>query len=109
LAAYALFHLAVHKHDTPFLTRASGLKLHTAAPNNNNYAHGWVAVPGHEFAEGDALWHAGTSGYWQSAIWLDPESGAGLIGFCNLGGNSSEQAIFALFDELAAEYLAKSE
>ena len=42
LATYAAFHLAGHHGDTPLLSQATMLKLHTAVPNNVSFLSGWT-------------------------------------------------------------------
>lgn len=100
LALYAAFHLAAHRADTTLLSRASALKLHTAYPNNANYAHGWT-VSFRPWANGNALNHTGSNLMWYSNVWLAPERDFAVIALCNLGGDT---AFFAT-DDIAARMI----
>jgi CubicO group peptidase (beta-lactamase class C family) len=100
LANYAAFHLAVHKGDTALLSQASGLKLHTAYPNNGGYAYGWLVLY-RSWANGNALWHNGSNGLWYSEIWLAPQRDFAVVTLCNIGGDA---AAFAA-DDAAAQMI----
>jgi len=43
------------------------MDLHTALPNNSDYAHGWIADD-RAWAGGRALTHAGSNLQWYSVI-----------------------------------------
>jgi CubicO group peptidase (beta-lactamase class C family) len=87
-ARYIALHLNADKSDTPLLTRASAVKLHTAYPNNANYAHGWVVV-GRPWGNGNVLTHDGSNNQWYTNVWFAPERGFGVISVCNLGGTTA--------------------
>ena len=69
LAKYAAFHLAGHHADTPLLPRDVMRKLHTAVPDNGNYAYGWNEST-RPWANGLTLSHAGSNVQWYSVIWI---------------------------------------
>ncbi len=100
LAMYAAFHLAAHHTNTAVLSRTSALKLHTAYPNNANYAHGWVVLP-RSWANGNALTHTGSNTQWYSNIWLAPGRDFAVIALCNLGGDTA----FYATDDVAARMI----
>ncbi len=88
LAKYVAFHIAVHRGDTPILSQASGVKLHTAVPNNAGYAFGWIVV-NRPWAEGDALNHTGSNVQWYSNIWIAPNREFAVVVACNWGHNNA--------------------
>ena len=104
LAMYAAFHLAAHKADTTLLSRAAALKLHTAYPNNGNYAHGWNVVS-RPWSNGNALTHTGSNTQWYSNVWLAPGRDFAVIAVCNLGGNTSFSATDDIVARMIQEFL----
>jgi CubicO group peptidase (beta-lactamase class C family) len=44
LAKFAAFHVAGHRADTPWLSRNSFIKPHTALADNASYALGWLQI-----------------------------------------------------------------
>lgn len=104
LAVYAAFHLAAHKADTALLSRASAMKVHTAYPNNGNYAHGWI-VANRSWAGGDALTHTGSNNQWYSNVWLAPNREFAVIALCNLGGDTAFQATDDIAARMIREFL----
>ncbi|MEJ5237921.1 MAG: serine hydrolase domain-containing protein [Limisphaera sp.] len=104
LALYAAFHLAAHKANTTLLSRASALKLHTAYPNNGDYAHGWVVVY-RPWANGDALAHSGSNTQWYSNLWLAPARDFAVIALCNLGGDTAYYATDDIVARMIQEFL----
>lgn len=87
LANYVRFHVEGHRQGHPLLTRESFTKLHTAVPNNANYAYGWNAVD-RSWAQGLALNHAGSNTQWYSVIWMAPNIEFGVVALCNLATSS---------------------
>ncbi|MEI2727430.1 MAG: serine hydrolase domain-containing protein [Verrucomicrobiota bacterium] len=104
MALYAAFHLAAHEGHTPLLSRASALKLHTAYPNNSDYAHGWIVVS-QPWANGNALTHTGSNGQWISTIWLAPGRDFAVIALCNLGGDTAFYAADDVVARMIQEFL----
>jgi hypothetical protein len=104
LAMYAAFHLAAHKADTSLLSRAAALKLHTAYPNNANYAHGWNVVS-RPWSNGNALTHTGSNTQWYSNVWLAPGSDFAVVALCNLGGSTSSSATDDIVARMIQEFL----
>lgn len=68
MARYVAFHLSGHKADTPLLSKASFLKLHTAYPDNAGYAHGWTALDRPWGGGEKVLQHAGSNTLWHTNI-----------------------------------------
>lgn len=101
LAKYAAFHLAVHKANTAILSRTSGVKLHTALPNNAGYAHGWN-VTARPWANGDALNHTGSNQQWYSNIWLAPNREFAVVVACNWAHNNASLAT----DDVAGQMIS---
>ena len=104
LALYTAFHVMVHRRDTPLLPRTAGVKLHTALPNNANYAHGWIAVP-RPWAGGNALTHTGSNLQWFSNVWLAPEREFAVIALCNTGSGSATVATDDVAVRMIQEFL----
>jgi CubicO group peptidase (beta-lactamase class C family) len=101
LAKYAAFHLAVHKANTAILTQSSGLKLHTAVPDNAGYALGWNVV-NRAWANGDALNHTGSNLQWYSNIWIAPNRDFAVVVSCNWGHNNA----FLATDDAVGQMIA---
>jgi CubicO group peptidase (beta-lactamase class C family) len=102
LAIYAAFHLRGEKGDTTLLPHSAFVKLHTAYPNNDDYAHGWWVWP-RWWANGNTLTHTGTNGQWFANMWLAPERDFAVIVVCNLGGttafDATDDACFAMIQD----------
>lgn len=88
LARYAAFHLAGHKSDTPQLSKATMLKLHTAPANNANYAYGWNQST-RPWANGITLSHAGSNLQWFSVIWIAPNREFAVVAMTNIASTGN--------------------
>lgn len=104
LARYVAFHLAGHRADTPLLTRASFLKLHTAVPNNAGYAYGWN-VAARPWAGGDALNHAGSNLQWYSVLWLAPNREFGVVALCNVAASTGTNPGAVATDQIVGKMI----
>ena len=105
LARYAAFHVTGHNHGSPLLTQASFLKLHTAYPNNADYAHGWSAVDRPWADNGKALNHAGSNTMWYSVIWMAPARDFAVISLCNLATASGANPGATATDQIAGKMI----
>jgi CubicO group peptidase (beta-lactamase class C family) len=101
MARYVAFHLASHQEGSAILGRDATVKLHTAVPNNANYAYGWNAVD-RPWANGKALNHAGSNTQWYSVIWMAPNREFGVVALCNLATASGANPGAAATDQTAA-------
>ena len=95
LARYAAFHVAGHNGDTPLLTKASFQKLHTAYPNNADYAHGWTALDRPWGGTDKVLNHSGSNTLWFTNIWMAPARGFAVIATCNMAGSPTNRGAAA--------------
>ncbi len=77
--------------------------LHTAVPDNNNYARGWI-VAGAGWTEGPAISHNGTNTMNHCSFWVAPERGAAVAAFTNCDENGSETCRAAI-ELVVEEYL----
>ncbi len=105
LAKYVAFHLAGEQGDTAWLKRASFQKLHTAVPNNANYAYGWLAVDRPWAGTGKALNHAGSNTQWYSVIWMAPARQFGVVALCNLATSSGANPGATATDQIAGKMI----
>jgi len=87
LARYAAFHLAGHRADTAFLSQASFLKLHTAYPNNSDYALGWFSLDRAWGGGERVVMHGGSNNLWYSLLWFAPGRDFAVIATCNIAGS----------------------
>ena len=110
LARYAAFQVAGHNEGSTLLTQAGFLKLHTAYPNNENYAHGWLAVDRPWAGSGPALTHAGSNTIWYSVNWLTPARDFAVVAVCNhatvSGANPGATATEAVVGKIIQEFLS---
>ncbi len=104
LAKYVAFHLAGHQADTALLKSDSLVKLHTAVLNNANYAYGWNAID-RPWANGKALYHAGSNTQWYSVIWMAPNRKFGIVALCNLATSSGANPGATATDQVAAKMI----
>ena len=106
LATYAAFHLAGHHGDTPLLSQATMLKLHTAVPNNAGYAYGWNDTT-RPWAGGTALTHSGSNVQWYSVIWLAPNRDFAVVVVCNIAAPSGSDPGATATDQTAARMIGE--
>lgn len=107
LAKYVAFHVAGHNADTALLPRNAVVKLHTALPNNANYAHGWLEIERPWGNPGKVYNHNGSNTQWFSVIWFAPARQFAVIGLCNLatssganpGATATDQAVGKMIQE----------
>jgi len=104
LATYAAFHLAGHNRDTALLPRSVMLKLHTAVPDNGDYAYGWN-VTTRPWADGLALNHAGSNVQWFSVIWIAPNREFAVVALSNIAAASGPNPGATATDQVAARMI----
>ncbi|HET7624721.1 MAG TPA: serine hydrolase domain-containing protein [Verrucomicrobiae bacterium] len=102
LAKYAAFHLAGDRGDGKLLKPESFKKLHTAIPDNNNYALGWVVLK-RKWAGGRVLWHNGSNTMFYAVVWIAPNRNFAVVAASNAGGSDAEKAC----DDAATEMIRK--
>lgn len=101
LAKYAAFHTHGHSHDTDLLKAASLVKLHTAYPDNADYAHGWLEVSRPWANPGKAYTHSGSNLQWFSVIWFAPARQFAVIALCNAAAASGANPAATATDQIA--------
>ena len=101
LAKYAAFHTHGHAHDTDLLKTASLVKLHTAYPDNADYAHGWLEVSRPWANPGKAYTHSGSNLQWFSVIWFAPARQFAVIALCNAAAASGANPAATATDQIA--------
>lgn len=104
LARYAAFHLAADKSDTPLLSRSSMVKLHTAVPDNENYAYGWLQVS-RPWAGGLALTHSGSNVQWYSVIWMAPNREFAVVALSNIAAPTGTNPGQVATDQVAGKMI----
>jgi len=104
LAAYAAFHLAAHRGDSPLLNQSLAVKLHTAVLNNAGYALGWE-VTARPWAAGDALTHTGSNNQWYTIIWMAPGRDFAVVATCNLAGTAAFNALDSVIGSTIQKFL----
>jgi CubicO group peptidase (beta-lactamase class C family) len=102
LAKYAAFHLAGDRGDGKLLKPESFKKLHTAVPDNNNYALGWMVLK-RKWAGGRVLWHNGSNTMFYAVVWIAPNRNFAVVAASNAGGSDAEKAC----DDAATEMIRK--
>lgn len=101
LAKYAALHTHGHDHESGLLRRSTLLKLHTAVPDNANYAHGWTEVSRPWADPGKAYTHSGSNLQWYSVIWFAPARQFAVVATCNLAGNANPHPGATATDQVA--------
>ncbi len=100
-------YIAMHaNHEIgPVLKKAETYKfLHTAVPENNNYARGWI-VGSRGWTEGPAISHNGTNTMNHCSFWIAPERKAAVAAFTNCNEKGSDVCRSAI--ELVVEKYLK--
>ncbi len=109
LAKYAAFHAHGHLNDQPLLPASALLKLHTAYPDNSDYAHGWNEIQRAWANPGKAYTHNGSNNQWFSVIWFAPARQFAAVAICNLGtptaANPARQATDQIVAKMIQEFL----
>lgn len=109
LARYAAFHVHGHNQGSLLLPASTLVKLHTAYPNNANYAHGWIEVSRPWANPGKAYTHAGSNLQWYSVIWFAPAKGFAVVALCNMaavaGPNPAATATDQIAEAMIREFL----
>lgn len=77
--------------------------LHTAVPDNNDYARGWI-VTATAWAQGPAISHDGSNTMNHCSFWVAPERGAAVAAFTNCG-EMGREACLAAIDLVVDQYL----
>ena len=75
--------------------------LHTAVPDNNNYARGWIVARA-SWSQGAAISHDGSNMMNHCSIWIAPQRKAAVAAFTNsgeMGSESCRAAIQAVVDK----------
>jgi CubicO group peptidase (beta-lactamase class C family) len=109
LARYTALHASGHHRDLGLLPAAALVKLHTAYPNNESYAHGWIETDRPWAAPGRAYTHAGSNLQWYSVIWFAPAKEFAVVVLCNLatvsGANPAATATDAAAGKMIQTFL----
>lgn len=88
IARYIGMHAA--REIGPVLKKSETYKfLHTAVPDNNDYARGWI-VAATGWSNGPAISHDGSNTMNYCSFWIAPERGAAVAAFTNCGEAGSE-------------------
>ena len=95
LARFTIFH--IQRSPVEGLLRQETLVRLHSAPDNGEYACGWVVVE-RLWAGGTALMHNGSNMMWYVVMWLAPEKDFSVIAATNIAGKEAAQAC----DETAA-------
>ncbi|MGY8639732.1 MAG: serine hydrolase domain-containing protein [Verrucomicrobiales bacterium] len=77
--------------------------LHTAVPQNNNYARGWI-VTSTAWAGGPALTHDGSNTMNHCSFWVAPETGNAVAAFTDCAEKGRETCMAAV-DAVVRKYL----
>ena len=99
-------YLAMHasRETGPVIKRTETYEfLHTAVPDNNNYARGWITTRT-GWSNGPAISHDGSNTMNHCSFWVAPERGAAVAAFTNCGENGREACMEAI-RLVVAEYL----
>lgn len=105
LARYAAFHTSGHNRDLGLLPPSVLLKLHTAYPNNEFYAHGWIEVDRPWAAPGKAYTHTGSNLQWFSVIWFAPAKEFAVVTLCNMATASGANPAATATDTVAGKMI----
>jgi CubicO group peptidase (beta-lactamase class C family) len=105
LAKYVAVHLAGEQGETELLKQSSARKLHSAVPNNSNYAYGWIAVDRPWAGSGKARTHNGSNTRWFSVIWMAPARQFGVVALCNLATSSGANPGATATDQIAGKMI----
>jgi len=84
LAKYAAFHMAGERGGSKLLTAESFKKLHTAVPDNGDYALGWIVLK-RKWAGDRALMHNGSNTMFYVVVWMAPDKNCAVIVATNVG------------------------
>lgn len=106
LAKYTAFHLVGHQVDTPLLPNGVMRRLHTAPPDNGNYAYGWLEST-RTWANGLTLSHAGSNVQWYSVIWIAPNRDFAVVALSNIAAASGPNPGAVATDQAAAKMIAE--
>ncbi|MFT5470239.1 MAG: D-alanyl-D-alanine carboxypeptidase [Verrucomicrobiales bacterium] len=102
ISRYISMHAA--REIGPILKKAETYEfLHTAVPENDNYARGWI-VSRAPWAQGSAIAHDGNNTMNHCSIWIAPERNAAVAAFTNNGENGAESCRSAI-QAVVAKYL----
>jgi len=105
LARYAAWHVEGHQRGTTLLPREASRKLHTALPDNANYAHGWLEVDRPWANPGKAYTHAGSNLQWYSVIWFAPAREFAVVAVCNVAASSGTNPGAQATDQIAGRMI----
>jgi len=105
LAKYAAFHVHGHGRDPGLMKAETLLKLHTAYPNNANYAHGWIEVSRPWASPGKAYTHSGSNLQWFSVIWFAPARNFAVVASANLASATNPNPGANATDQVAARMI----
>jgi CubicO group peptidase (beta-lactamase class C family) len=87
-ARYVAMHAA--RETGPVLKKRETFEfLHTAVPDNKDYARGWI-VTKTGWSQGPAIAHDGSNTMNYCSIWIAPERNAAVAAFTNCGAKGAE-------------------
>ncbi len=78
--------------------------LHTALPDNNDYARGWI-VTKTPWSKGPALSHSGSNTMNRCTFWVAPERKAAVAAFTNCGSDEAKATCSRAIDAVVDKYL----
>jgi len=106
LAKYAALHMAGEQGKSKLLRAESFQKLHTALPDNDDYALGWKVLK-RPWANGRALTHNGSNTMFYVVVWMAPEKNCAVIVATNVGADQAFEGCDALAGKLINQYFGK--
>jgi CubicO group peptidase (beta-lactamase class C family) len=106
LAKYAAFHMAGERGESPLLKAESFKKLHTALPDNDDYALGWMVLD-RPWADGRALMHNGSNTMFYVVVWMAPEKNCAVIVASNVGADQASEGCDEVAEKLIIQYFGK--
>jgi D-alanyl-D-alanine carboxypeptidase len=107
LAKYTALHMQGHLRDQELLPRETFVKLHTALPDNSNYAFGWSEVDRAWAKPGKAYTHNGSNLQWFSVIWFAPARQFAVVVSCNAASRANPDPGAQAVDKVAGEMIRR--
>jgi CubicO group peptidase (beta-lactamase class C family) len=102
LAKYAAFHLAGDRGEVTLLKPETFQKLHSAVPDNDDYAFGWVVLQ-RGWARSRALWHNGSNTMFYAVVWIAPNRNFAVV----IATNAADADAQAACNDAATEMIRK--
>jgi CubicO group peptidase (beta-lactamase class C family) len=106
LAKYAAFHMAGERGESKLLKAESFKKLHTAIPDNQDYALGWI-VQKRPWAKGRLLVHAGSNTMFYVIVWMAIDDNRAIIVASNIGADDAFSPCDEAVVNLINQYFGK--